>query len=189
MHLPSAFAIKQFLINMCVCIFTQEYHLLGLGSWSCSSVSLMDHSLPRTHLWSSGTPASTTAQSRGLASQETSTSLTTLHRYMQLHCHQCVKCVQDYQSFTPQPVSSQWLEYNYCIDVTCTCLTFFTFPPCYCPPCCLQATTQLTSPLASPTQSPTPSPSGSISSVCPGLGHLPLISQFPRPGGPAQGTK
>uniref|UniRef100_A0A1A7Z713 R3H domain containing 2 n=1 Tax=Iconisemion striatum TaxID=60296 RepID=A0A1A7Z713_9TELE len=50
-----------------------------------------------------------------------------------------------------------------------------------------QATTQLTSPLASPTQSPTPSPSGSVSSVCPGLGPLPLISQFPRPGGPAQG--
>ncbi|XP_029006043.1 R3H domain-containing protein 2 isoform X7 [Betta splendens] len=48
-----------------------------------------------------------------------------------------------------------------------------------------QASTQLTSPLASPTQSPTPSPSGS--SVCPGLGPLPLISQFPRPGGPAQG--
>lgn len=50
-----------------------------------------------------------------------------------------------------------------------------------------QVTTQLTSPLASPTQSPTPSPSGSVSSVCPGLGPLPLISQFPRPGGPAQG--
>uniref|UniRef100_A0A8C6VWI3 R3H domain containing 2 n=1 Tax=Nothobranchius furzeri TaxID=105023 RepID=A0A8C6VWI3_NOTFU len=50
-----------------------------------------------------------------------------------------------------------------------------------------QATTQLTSPLASPTQSPTPSPSGSVGSVCPGLGPLPLISQFPRPGGPAQG--
>ncbi|KAK1902191.1 R3H domain containing protein 2 [Dissostichus eleginoides] len=49
-----------------------------------------------------------------------------------------------------------------------------------------QASTQLTSPLASPTQSPTPSPSGSVSSVCPGLGPLPLISQFPRPGGPAQ---
>uniref|UniRef100_A0A8C6PK14 R3H domain containing 2 n=1 Tax=Nothobranchius furzeri TaxID=105023 RepID=A0A8C6PK14_NOTFU len=42
-------------------------------------------------------------------------------------------------------------------------------------------------PLASPTQSPTPSPSGSVGSVCPGLGPLPLISQFPRPGGPAQG--
>lgn len=53
---------------------------------------------------------------------------------------------------------------------------------------CVQASTQLTSPLASPTQSPTPSPSGSVSSVCPGLGPLPLISQFPRPGGPAQGT-
>ncbi|XP_075967175.1 R3H domain-containing protein 2 isoform X14 [Anarhichas minor] len=50
-----------------------------------------------------------------------------------------------------------------------------------------QASTQLTSPLTSPTQSPTPSPSGSVSSVCPGLGPLPLISQFPRPGGPAQG--
>lgn len=50
-----------------------------------------------------------------------------------------------------------------------------------------QASTQLPSPLASPTQSPTPSPSGSVSSVCPGLGPLPLISQFPRPGGPAQG--
>ncbi|XP_062261538.1 R3H domain-containing protein 2 isoform X4 [Platichthys flesus] len=50
-----------------------------------------------------------------------------------------------------------------------------------------QASTQLPSPLASPTQSPTPSPSGSVSSVCQGLGPLPLISQFPRPGGPAQG--
>ncbi|XP_036007224.1 R3H domain-containing protein 2 isoform X13 [Fundulus heteroclitus] len=50
-----------------------------------------------------------------------------------------------------------------------------------------QASTQLTSPLASPTQSPTPSPSGSVNNVCPGLGPLPLISQFQRPGGPAQG--
>ncbi|XP_054639448.1 R3H domain-containing protein 2 isoform X12 [Dunckerocampus dactyliophorus] len=50
-----------------------------------------------------------------------------------------------------------------------------------------QASTQLTSPLASPTQSPTPSPSGSVNSVCPGLGPLPLIPQFPRPGGTAQG--
>ncbi|XP_076870241.1 R3H domain-containing protein 2 isoform X2 [Brachyhypopomus gauderio] len=45
----------------------------------------------------------------------------------------------------------------------------------------------MNSPLASPTQSPTPSPSSSGTSVCPGLGPLPLISQFPRPGGPAQG--
>nr|XP_055068509.1 R3H domain-containing protein 2 isoform X3 [Misgurnus anguillicaudatus] len=45
---------------------------------------------------------------------------------------------------------------------------------------------QLSSPLASPTQSPAPSPSGSMNNVCPGLGPLPLISQFPRPGGPAQ---
>ncbi|XP_051562018.1 R3H domain-containing protein 2-like isoform X2 [Myxocyprinus asiaticus] len=50
----------------------------------------------------------------------------------------------------------------------------------------LQVSTQLNSPLASPTQSPAPSPSGSVNSVCPGLGPLPLISQFPRPGGPAQ---
>ncbi|XP_036386313.1 R3H domain-containing protein 2 isoform X1 [Megalops cyprinoides] len=49
-----------------------------------------------------------------------------------------------------------------------------------------QASNQLSSPLASPTQSPTPSPSGSVSSVCPGLGPLPLISHL-RPGGPAQG--
>ncbi|CAB1314522.1 unnamed protein product [Coregonus sp. 'balchen'] len=50
-----------------------------------------------------------------------------------------------------------------------------------------QASTQMSSPLASPTQSPTLSPSGSVSSVCPGLGPLPLLSQFPRPGpGPAQ---
>ncbi|XP_077104682.1 R3H domain-containing protein 2 isoform X2 [Siphateles boraxobius] len=45
---------------------------------------------------------------------------------------------------------------------------------------------QVSSPLASPTQSPAPSPSGSVNTVCPGLGPLPLISQFPRPGGPAQ---
>uniref|UniRef100_A0A8C7HUS9 R3H domain containing 2 n=1 Tax=Oncorhynchus kisutch TaxID=8019 RepID=A0A8C7HUS9_ONCKI len=52
-----------------------------------------------------------------------------------------------------------------------------------------QTSTQMqSSPLSSPTQSPTPSPSGSMSSVCPGLGPLPLLSQFPRPGpGPAQG--
>uniref|UniRef100_A0AAR2KCP8 R3H domain-containing protein n=1 Tax=Pygocentrus nattereri TaxID=42514 RepID=A0AAR2KCP8_PYGNA len=50
-----------------------------------------------------------------------------------------------------------------------------------------QVSTQLSSPMASPTQSPTPSPSSSGNSVCPGLGPLPLISQFPRPGGPAQG--
>ncbi|KAF7711516.1 hypothetical protein HF521_000527 [Silurus meridionalis] len=50
-----------------------------------------------------------------------------------------------------------------------------------------QVSTQLNSPLASPTQSPTPTPSSSGSNVCPGLGPLPLISQFPRPGGPSQG--
>lgn len=66
------------------------------------------------------------------------------------------------------------------------CLSVLYFPLFFSPS--VQASTQLTSPLASPTQSPTPSPSGSVSSVCPGLGPLPLISQFPRPGGPAQGT-
>ncbi|XP_061147772.1 R3H domain-containing protein 2 isoform X6 [Syngnathus typhle] len=50
-----------------------------------------------------------------------------------------------------------------------------------------QANTQLTSPLASPTQSPAPSPSGNVNNVCPGLGPLPLIPQFPRPGGTAPG--
>ncbi|XP_060775385.1 R3H domain-containing protein 2 isoform X8 [Neoarius graeffei] len=50
-----------------------------------------------------------------------------------------------------------------------------------------QVSTQLSSPLASPTQSPTPTPSSSGNNVCPGLGPLPLISQFPRPGGPTQG--
>ncbi|KAK2857861.1 hypothetical protein Q7C36_005780 [Tachysurus vachellii] len=50
-----------------------------------------------------------------------------------------------------------------------------------------QVSTQLSSPLPSPTQSPTPTPSNSGNNVCPGLGPLPLISQFPRPGGPTQG--
>ncbi|XP_066564514.1 R3H domain-containing protein 2 isoform X3 [Amia ocellicauda] len=50
-----------------------------------------------------------------------------------------------------------------------------------------QANNQMNSPLASPTQSPTPSPAGSVNSVCPGLGPLPLITQFSRPVGPAQG--
>ncbi|XP_058869191.1 R3H domain-containing protein 2-like [Acipenser ruthenus] len=49
-----------------------------------------------------------------------------------------------------------------------------------------QANNQM-SPLASPTQSPTPLPSNNVNTVCPGLGHLPLIAQFPRPVGPAQG--
>ncbi|MGH0177431.1 UNVERIFIED_CONTAM: hypothetical protein FKN15_075383 [Acipenser sinensis] len=48
-----------------------------------------------------------------------------------------------------------------------------------------QANNQM-SPLASPTQSPTPLPSNNVNTVCPGLGHLPLIAQFPRPVGPAQ---
>ncbi|XP_025048487.1 LOW QUALITY PROTEIN: R3H domain-containing protein 2 [Alligator sinensis] len=50
-----------------------------------------------------------------------------------------------------------------------------------------QASTQLSSPITSPTQSPTPSPVTSLSSVCPGLSPLPVLAQFPRPVGPAQG--
>ncbi|XP_066470405.1 R3H domain-containing protein 2 isoform X1 [Tiliqua scincoides] len=47
--------------------------------------------------------------------------------------------------------------------------------------------TQLNSPITSPTQSPTPSPVTSLSSVCTGLSPLPVLTQFPRPVGPAQG--
>ncbi|XP_032993300.1 R3H domain-containing protein 2 isoform X6 [Lacerta agilis] len=47
--------------------------------------------------------------------------------------------------------------------------------------------TQLNSPITSPTQSPTPSPVTSLNSVCTGLSPLPVLTQFPRPVGPAQG--
>ncbi|XP_060051064.1 R3H domain-containing protein 2 isoform X3 [Erinaceus europaeus] len=51
-----------------------------------------------------------------------------------------------------------------------------------------QASTQLSnSPVTSPTQSPAPSPVTSLSNVCTGLSPLPVLTQFPRPGGPAQG--
>ncbi|XP_054984710.1 R3H domain-containing protein 2 isoform X2 [Sorex araneus] len=51
-----------------------------------------------------------------------------------------------------------------------------------------QAGSQLSgSPVTSPTQSPAPSPVASLSNVCTGLSPLPVLSQFPRPGGPAQG--
>ncbi|XP_070351033.1 R3H domain-containing protein 2 isoform X10 [Equus asinus] len=51
-----------------------------------------------------------------------------------------------------------------------------------------QANTQMSSsPVISPTQSPAPSPVTSLSSVCTGLSPLPVLTQFPRPGGPAQG--
>ncbi|XP_032769866.1 R3H domain-containing protein 2 isoform X14 [Rattus rattus] len=43
------------------------------------------------------------------------------------------------------------------------------------------------SPVTSPTQSPAPSPVTSLSSVCTGLSPLPVLTPFPRPGGPAQG--
>ncbi|XP_006859530.1 PREDICTED: R3H domain-containing protein 2 [Chrysochloris asiatica] len=51
-----------------------------------------------------------------------------------------------------------------------------------------QANTQISSsPVPSPTQSPAPSPVTSLSSVCTGLSPLPVLTQFPRPGGAAQG--
>ncbi|XP_021566359.1 R3H domain-containing protein 2 isoform X13 [Carlito syrichta] len=51
-----------------------------------------------------------------------------------------------------------------------------------------QVNTQMSSsPVTSPTQSPAPSPVTSLSSVCTGLSPLPVLTQFPRPGGPAQG--
>ncbi|XP_070597064.1 R3H domain-containing protein 2 isoform X10 [Erythrolamprus reginae] len=49
------------------------------------------------------------------------------------------------------------------------------------------SSTQLNSPITSPTQSPTPSPVTSLNSVCTGLSPLPVLTQFPRPVGPAQG--
>ncbi|XP_065790890.1 R3H domain-containing protein 2 isoform X14 [Muntiacus reevesi] len=58
----------------------------------------------------------------------------------------------------------------------------------YSPESSPQASTQMSSsPAASPTQSPAPSPVTSLSSVCTGLSPLPVLAQFPRPGGPAQG--
>ncbi|XP_064408405.1 R3H domain-containing protein 2 isoform X3 [Latimeria chalumnae] len=47
-----------------------------------------------------------------------------------------------------------------------------------------QTSNQLSSPLTSPTQSPNPSPA---TSVCPGLAPFPLIAQYPRSVGAAQG--
>lgn len=53
-----------------------------------------------------------------------------------------------------------------------------------------QANAQLgNSPVTSPTQSPAPSPVTSLSNVCTGLGPLPVLTPFPRPGGPAQGRE
>ncbi|XP_067385577.1 R3H domain-containing protein 2 isoform X5 [Emydura macquarii macquarii] len=57
----------------------------------------------------------------------------------------------------------------------------------YNPDTSAQASTQLTSPITSPTQSPAPSPVTTLNSVCPGLSPLPVLTQFPRPVGPAQG--
>ncbi|XP_066865708.1 R3H domain-containing protein 2 isoform X15 [Kogia breviceps] len=58
----------------------------------------------------------------------------------------------------------------------------------YSPDSSPQASTQMSSsPVTSPTQSPAPSPVTSLSNVCTGLSPLPVLTQFPRPGGPAQG--
>ncbi|KFP33987.1 R3H domain-containing protein 2, partial [Colius striatus] len=57
----------------------------------------------------------------------------------------------------------------------------------YNPDSSAQASTQLSSPITSPTQSPTPSPVTNLNSVCTGLSPLPVLTQFPRPMGPAQG--
>ncbi|XP_050781360.1 R3H domain-containing protein 2 isoform X12 [Gopherus flavomarginatus] len=57
----------------------------------------------------------------------------------------------------------------------------------YSPDTSAQASTQLTSPITSPTQSPTPSPVSNLNSVCTGLSPLPVLTQFSRPVGPAQG--
>uniref|UniRef100_A0A8C9FUV0 R3H domain containing 2 n=1 Tax=Pavo cristatus TaxID=9049 RepID=A0A8C9FUV0_PAVCR len=57
----------------------------------------------------------------------------------------------------------------------------------YSPDTSAQAGTQLSSPITSPTQSPTPSPVTNLNSVCTGLSPLPVLTQFPRPMGPAQG--
>ncbi|XP_074931956.1 R3H domain-containing protein 2 isoform X4 [Phalacrocorax aristotelis] len=57
----------------------------------------------------------------------------------------------------------------------------------YNPDASAQASTQLNSPITSPTQSPTPSPVTNLNSVCTGLSPLPVLTQFPRPMGPAQG--
>jgi len=55
------FSFIVYFLNPLFVYISQEYRLLDLGWWSCSSASPMDHSLPRTLLWSSGTHASTTA--------------------------------------------------------------------------------------------------------------------------------
>ncbi|XP_010190549.1 PREDICTED: R3H domain-containing protein 2, partial [Mesitornis unicolor] len=57
----------------------------------------------------------------------------------------------------------------------------------YNPDTSAQASTQLNSPITSPTQSPTPSPVTNLNSVCTGLSPLPVLTQFPRPMGTAQG--
>ncbi|KAM9321021.1 R3H domain-containing protein 2 [Gastrophryne carolinensis] len=50
-----------------------------------------------------------------------------------------------------------------------------------------QANNLMSSPITSPAQSPTPSPGSNMNTACTGLSSLPVIHQFPRPVGPAQG--
>ncbi|KAG8452522.1 hypothetical protein GDO86_004347 [Hymenochirus boettgeri] len=57
----------------------------------------------------------------------------------------------------------------------------------YSPDVSSQASNLLSSPITSPAQSPTPSPGSSLNSVCTGLSPLSVLTQFPRPVGPAQG--
>ncbi|XP_063283462.1 R3H domain-containing protein 2 isoform X2 [Pelobates fuscus] len=57
----------------------------------------------------------------------------------------------------------------------------------YSPDANTQANNLMSSPMTSPAQSPTPSPGSNMNSVCTGLSPISVISQFPRPVGPAQG--
>uniref|UniRef100_A0A8C5PF22 R3H domain containing 2 n=1 Tax=Leptobrachium leishanense TaxID=445787 RepID=A0A8C5PF22_9ANUR len=50
-----------------------------------------------------------------------------------------------------------------------------------------QANNLMNSPITSPAQSPTPSPGSNLNSVCTGLAPIPVLSQFSRQVGPAQG--
>lgn len=133
---------------------------------------------PRTPPWCSGATVSTTAWSSGGRSQETSTTPTPVLRYW-----------GDWEGrgggssafgvgwvrgggVTPRGQGGCGSDHKHW-----GCLTL-SLP---------QASTQLNSPITSPTQSPTPSPVTNLNSVCTGLSPLPVLTQFPRPMGPAQG--
>ncbi|XP_075447629.1 R3H domain-containing protein 2 isoform X4 [Ascaphus truei] len=57
----------------------------------------------------------------------------------------------------------------------------------YSPDASSQANNLMSSPITSPAQSPTPSPGTNLNSMCTGLSPLSVLTQFPRPVGPAQG--